>query len=276
MRVYKAKIIGFKKSKNKIGYYYPIFEYKNRYGEKRRYTRKKCMERTPFDQKKTYTICKKEFGTCELTEKQLAPITYFLAIRLVMSAISLIIPAYFYVTIFVNTIIVVGYKLWKLAKQCRLKLSRDQMDQINGKIIGYKKIHKNKWLGKSDLMFLPLIEYQYGNNHYVHVGPMCYKEEQKALNSTCNIYIHTRRQLIADEIELNMPLVNLSQISNTWKLSRLLIQSIGCDITAKIPMRAKTQQRQKIKIPKIVATEKDDSSSAPLQLYTYDYKMALG
>jgi hypothetical protein len=213
MRVYKAMIIGFKKSKNKIGHYHPIFKYEDICGNERTYVRQKSMEITPFTIDKNYLICKKGFKTCESSEKKMAPRVYFLILRLFLLAIALINHKVAIWTMIINSAVRLIYKVAMVLSKYNLKMKKDIMCRVDGEIIGYKKVCRVKIFNRGYYKYRPLIKYEYNGRDYVHIGTIGCDEEQKAVGSLCKIYVNTERKLVIDEFEINTPLINIPRLS---------------------------------------------------------------
>jgi hypothetical protein len=95
MSIHKATLIGWKKSKKRIGYFHPVFTYIDEDGIKRTYIRAKGMERTPFSSQKKYFIIRGFCETYEMTERNPFKKMIFAAIALTM-LITLLVSRWFF------------------------------------------------------------------------------------------------------------------------------------------------------------------------------------
>lgn len=259
MSWYRARIVDYEQSTKKIGQYYPVFEYRDHYGDIHTYTRKRPIEITPFTENKQYRICKKEFCTHEATEKRLAPRVYFLAIRILMLIVAFLNPSLVLFTMLVNTAAQQGYHVWKMIQKWRTSYFRNKLTQINGVIIGYKKAKRKGMFASSEPVYRPLIQYEYKQRTYIHIGKIACKEEQRIKGAICKIYIDTKRQLVVDEFEINAPLLAISSwskesvgitrkniVARTKRLRKDVDQSSGVSqpqLTGPSPLRSVEYKR---------------------------------
>ena len=222
MAIYKAQIIGFKKSEKSIGKYYPIFEYEDRYEQSRIYVGRKAIEKTPFAMDKTYFIHRKNNETFERSERPLSPKLCLLSLRIVFMAIVVVRPELALLTIIANTLCNGGYFAIGALDQYLLNLSKERLDPIPGKIIGFKKVTKKNIIGMKRKVYCPSIEYKYNGEIYIHIGSVEYKEKPCEVNTSCLIYVDEERRRVADEFEVEVapipiPDVSTGEIKNTCK-----------------------------------------------------------
>ena len=259
MRWYKAKICGFKKSKNTPGCCYPVFEYEDKYGEVRMYTRKHPLEQTPFSFEKTYTICKKDYTTYEASEKKLKPRVYLLALRIILWTVALVAPYLAVWTLITNLGIQIGRRVASYFKQYSISSSRDRMIQLDGVIVGYKKIRKDHLFVEPDTLYLPLTQYEYEGRAYVHIGKVACKKEQRTKGAICRVYIDAKKQLVIDEFEINAPLID------TKKLSAESIQATYSKIVRRTQEMQKNREAQRQK----EAMKREPLGMSPLRSNIY-------
>jgi hypothetical protein len=262
---YTARIVDFKKSKRKPGHYYPVFEYEDESGNVSQYIRKRYVERTPFDNNKIYTICKNKFGLYEKNEKKLAPKMYFIALRFVLLIITLIVPKFAWWAVAISVLTLLIYQFMKGIKQYQLSSKKDEMECVDGKIIGYKKVRKTYLLYYPEIKYLPLIEYKYGEKSYIRISKALCANDQQTPNAICKIYIDADAQLVVDEFDINAPLI---------KTKNAITRSVDntCDAIIKRALALElpfvTIHRRRLVI------DNGPELTGPLPLRTYEYQKA--
>ena len=88
------------------------------------------------------------------------------------------------------------------------------MKTINGVIVGYKKAKKKGLFATKEIVYRPLIKYDYQEQTYIHIGKIACKEGQKIKGAICKIYVDTKHKLVVDEFEINAPIFALPEISH--------------------------------------------------------------
>ena len=258
-------IIGFKKSKNKIGHYHPIFKYQDDCGGIRTYTRAKSMEITPFTMDKNYIICKKEFETYEMSERQLSPRVYFLALRILFLIIAFINPKIAALTVVANFSIRFGYEIAKIIEKYKLKKNKSSMSCVGGKIIGYREVQNKSPINDGQYKYRPMIEYLYKGEEYVHIGSAVCGENQRAVGALCKVYINSKKKMVIDEFELDAPIIT------TPKLSTKAIQKTYERILARTKrIENERARRKEAKKENAAVNEQLDLGMSPLRLICCD------
>jgi hypothetical protein len=213
MQYFKANIVCFKKSKRKLGHYYPVFEYEDQYGVSKRYIRQVSMEKTPFVMDKTYVICKKGFQTFEKGEKIIPKSLIIFTLRICFLIIAFVNRKVALWTMAINWLCNLLGLAIKIGRQRNVLLLKDRAIGVDGLIVGYECKMKGLTSLDTEKVYYPLIQYTYNDQQYIHIGSVWCKKHQRMEGSVCKIYISTKHRMILDEFEINAPLINISQLS---------------------------------------------------------------
>lgn len=265
MRKYEAKIVGFKWSRKKMGYYYPIFEYIDGEGETKQYIRRKGIEKTPFIEREKYYICEKKGRKYERTEKKFSLKQYsffFIATAILSLLIMLFINAR--IALLAGWIALSLFNLRRIAKYLKrivIKKTKLKREPIQGQIIGYHTVKMMSLIDGEQIKYRPLIEYVYGDSIYTHISKTICDENAYTVNSPCNICLDINHSVVYDELELSAPIIDVKKILATCKaiIGKMTERTIK---QYHAPNKPVVQNQQMT----------DDTIPIVIPLKTYDYK----
>jgi hypothetical protein len=199
---HRAWIIDFKKSKKRMGYYYPVFEYANEDGMTRQFISSICREKTPFTICQPYRLRKIGYGVYEKEEMQIAPRCYWTAFALILMIVSLFGLRLMLSSICIAVLAISINNVCKILKIDKMQKIAHQTEPIEGKVIGCQRRRYRHIDGVMEDQFYPVIEYEYQGEIYQHVSSR-QDDRSDELGTVCNIYIDAKKRIVCDSYEAN-------------------------------------------------------------------------
>lgn len=198
----RAWIVDFKKSKKRMGYYYPVFEYKDNDGLTRNFTSSICREKTPFTISHPYRLRKIGYGVYEKEEMKIAPRCYWIVFASILMIISLFGLRLMLSSLCIAVLAISINNIFKILKIDKMHKMTYQTEPIEGKVIGCQRRRYRHIDGAMEDQFYPVIEYEYQGEIYQHVSSR-QDDHSDELGTVCNIYIDAKKRIVFDSYEAN-------------------------------------------------------------------------